>query len=64
MIRNTSGRGNLYEAFLATKFVFYDGVCFRDEQEIVTHSDDAFAPVAYLNFIRTHLEDKQMVCTV
>jgi len=32
----------------------------RDEFETVLHSDDAFAPVAYLNLKRMHLEDKHM----
>lgn len=31
---------------------------FRDSSEVVTHSADAFAPVAYLRFLELHLEDK------
>jgi hypothetical protein len=27
--------------------------------EVVLHSNDAFAPVAYLNLKKMHLEDKQ-----
>ena len=34
---------------------------FSDEMTTVNHSDDAFAPVAYLNFTAMHLEDKQVV---
>lgn len=33
-------------------------LCFRDSSEVVTHSADAFAPVAYLRFLELHLEDK------
>ena len=36
-------------------------VCCSDELETVIHSDDAFAPVGYLNFKKMHLEDKKMV---
>ena len=31
---------------------------FRDEFETVIHSDDAFAPVGYLNFKKLFLVDK------
>lgn len=31
---------------------------FRDSSEVVIHSADAFAPVAYLRFLELHLEDK------
>ncbi|KAJ6667368.1 hypothetical protein lerEdw1_017346, partial [Lerista edwardsae] len=43
------------------------GVRFRDEamragvgdsSEVVVHSADAFAPVAYLRLLKLHLEDK------
>ena len=30
-----------------------------DESEIVSHADDAFAPVAYLVVRKWHLEDKE-----
>lgn len=30
----------------------------RDSAEVVVHSADAFAPVAYLHFLRLHLENK------
>lgn len=36
-------------------------VCDRDEMETITHSDDAFAPVAYLRFKAMHLEPKDEV---
>jgi hypothetical protein len=35
-------------------FLFFS----RDSQEVVIHSDDAFAPVGYLKFKQMHLEDK------
>lgn len=31
---------------------------FRDSSEVVVHSADAFAPVAYLRFLELHLEEK------
>jgi len=31
---------------------------YRDEVKQVLHSDDAFAPVAYLNLCKMHLEEK------
>lgn len=34
---------------------------FSDEVETVMHSDDAFAPVGYLNIKRAHLQDKDEV---
>ena len=36
-------------------------VCFSDDQEEVVHSDDAFAPVAFLHFKSMHLEKKDLV---
>lgn len=36
----------------------YKILCFRDSSEVVIHSADAFAPVAYLRFLELHLEDK------
>ena len=33
----------------------------RDESEVVIHSDDAFAPVGFLQFKKMHLEDKEQV---
>ena len=35
--------------------------CFSDDQEVVVHSDDAFAPVAFLHFRSMHLEKNDMV---
>ena len=32
----------------------------RDESEVVIHSDDAFAPVGFLNFKRMHVEQKEL----
>lgn len=37
---------------------FFSFLYFRDSSEVVTHSADAFAPVAYLRFLELHLEDK------
>lgn len=31
-----------------------------DRQEILIHSDDAFAPVGYLKFLEMHLESKDV----
>lgn len=31
---------------------------FRDSAKVVMHSADAFAPVAYLHFLKLHLENK------
>lgn len=31
---------------------------FRDSAKVVVHSADAFAPVAYLHFLKLHLENK------
>jgi len=33
-------------------------VLHSDEVEVVMHSDDAFAPVAFLNLKKLHLEEK------
>ena len=33
----------------------------RDESKVVIHSDDAFAPVGFLQFKKMHLEDKEQV---
>ena len=38
--------------------VFYH---FSDSSEIIIHSDDAFAPVGYVNFKEMHLEDKNQI---
>ncbi|XP_043190210.1 diphthine--ammonia ligase-like isoform X1 [Amphibalanus amphitrite] len=56
---NVCGEGGEYETFTLDCPLFKKRIVI-DEQEVVTHSDDAFAPVAYLNFTRTHLEDKQL----
>ncbi len=34
---------------------------FSDEMETVIHSDDAFAPVGYVNFKKMHLENKNVL---
>ena len=36
-------------------------IIYRDQVETVIHSDDAFAPVGYLNLKEAHLEDKPKV---
>ena len=39
----------------------YDYALFiRDEAETVIHSDDAFAPVGYINLNKLHLEEKNV----
>lgn len=44
--------------------VFIEILVSRDECEMVMHSDDAFAPVAYLNLVKMHLEDKPLTLNV
>ncbi|RKP10291.1 hypothetical protein THASP1DRAFT_13057, partial [Thamnocephalis sphaerospora] len=51
------GEGGEYETFTLDCPLFVKRIVV-DEYEVVSHSDDAFAPVAYLRFKRVHLEDK------
>lgn len=37
-------------------------LCCRDSSEVVIHSADAFAPVAYLRLSELHLEEKVSNC--
>lgn len=37
---------------------------FRDSAKVVMHSADAFAPVAYLHFLKLHLENKASMLLV
>ena len=48
---------------LMSDFLGLIDICLtcRDESEVVIHSDDAFAPVGYLNFKSMHLEEKTEV---
>ncbi|XP_037086605.1 diphthine--ammonia ligase-like [Pollicipes pollicipes] len=56
---NVCGEGGEYETFTLDCPLFKKRIIV-DDQKTVVHSDDAFAPVAYLNFTRTRLEDKDM----
>lgn len=55
-------------SFFVTKCIelnaFVEILVSRDECEMVMHSDDAFAPVAYLNLVKMHLEDKPLTPNV
>ncbi|XP_013406598.1 diphthine--ammonia ligase [Lingula anatina] len=59
---NVCGEGGEYETFTLDCPMFKKRIII-DESETVIHSDDAFAPVGYLNLRRMHLEDKQEVFT-
>ncbi|XP_012865737.1 PREDICTED: diphthine--ammonia ligase [Dipodomys ordii] len=51
------GEGGEYETFTLDCPLFKKKIIV-DSWEVVVHSDDAFAPVAYLRFLEAHLEDK------
>ncbi|KAI5936721.1 Diphthine--ammonia ligase [Manis javanica] len=51
------GEGGEYETFTLDCPLFKKKIIV-DSSEVVTHSADAFAPVAYLRFLELHLEDK------
>ncbi|XP_010622929.2 diphthine--ammonia ligase [Fukomys damarensis] len=51
------GEGGEYETFTLDCPLFKKKIIV-DSSEIVIHSADAFAPVAYLRFLELHLEDK------
>ncbi|XP_062580871.1 uncharacterized protein LOC134242764 [Saccostrea cucullata] len=57
---NVCGEGGEYETFTVDCPLFEKRIVI-DEVETVIHSDDAFAPVAYLNIKRAHLEEKPQV---
>ncbi|KAF7704584.1 diphthine--ammonia ligase isoform X2 [Silurus meridionalis] len=51
------GEGGEYETFTADCPLFKKRIVI-DAMETIMHSDDAFAPVAYLRFTQMHTEDK------
>ncbi|XP_032479348.1 diphthine--ammonia ligase isoform X1 [Phocoena sinus] len=53
------GEGGEYETFTLDCPLFKKKIIV-DSSEVVTHSADAFAPVAYLRFLELHLEDKHL----
>ncbi|XP_065609939.1 diphthine--ammonia ligase isoform X4 [Cyrtonyx montezumae] len=52
------GEGGEYETFTLDCPLFKKKIVV-DSAEVVMHSADAFAPVAYLHFLKMHLENKQ-----
>ncbi|XP_044872345.1 diphthine--ammonia ligase isoform X7 [Mauremys mutica] len=51
------GEGGEYETFTLDCPLFKKKIVV-DSSQVVVHSADAFAPVAYLRFLKLHLEDK------
>ncbi|CAM4570198.1 unnamed protein product [Lepidochelys olivacea] len=62
------GEGGEYETFTLDCPLFKKKIVV-DSSQVVVHSADAFAPVAYLRFLKLHLEDKEessdkfMICS-
>ncbi|XP_007480065.1 diphthine--ammonia ligase isoform X2 [Monodelphis domestica] len=54
---NVCGEGGEYETFTLDCPLFKKKVVV-DSSEVILHSADAFAPVAYLRFLELHLEEK------
>ncbi|XP_074091150.1 diphthine--ammonia ligase isoform X2 [Macrotis lagotis] len=54
---NVCGEGGEYETFTLDCPLFKKKIVV-DSSEVVLHSPDAFAPVAYLRFLELHLEEK------
>lgn len=54
---NICGEGGEYETFTRDCPLFKKKIII-DSQEVIIHSDDAFAPVGYLKFKQMHLENK------
>ncbi|KAI7870272.1 ATP-binding domain-containing protein 4 [Spinellus fusiger] len=54
------GEGGEYETFTLDCPLFKKRIIV-DEIQTIMHSDDAFAPVAYLRFKKCHVEDKEVV---
>ncbi|XP_010220935.1 PREDICTED: diphthine--ammonia ligase [Tinamus guttatus] len=52
------GEGGEYETFTLDCPLFKKKIVV-DSSEVVLHSADAFAPVAYLHFLKLHLENKE-----
>ncbi|KAG1708466.1 Diphthine--ammonia ligase [Nymphon striatum] len=57
---NICGEGGEFETLTLDCPLFVKSIKI-DEKKIVIHSDDAFAPVGYLTFLKMHLEDKNNV---
>ena len=57
---NICGEGGEYESLTLDSPLFIKKIVI-DHSKIVIHSDDAFSPVAYLQIIDFHLEDKPEV---
>ncbi|XP_044292237.1 diphthine--ammonia ligase isoform X2 [Varanus komodoensis] len=55
------GEGGEYETFTLDCPLFKKKIVV-DSSEVVVHSADAFAPVAYLRLLKLHLEDKVQYC--
>ena len=55
---NVAGEGGEYETLTLDCPMFKKRLVLK-RSEIITHSDDAFAPVAYLRPLEIHLEEKQ-----
>ncbi|XP_059159822.1 uncharacterized protein LOC131943634 [Physella acuta] len=55
---NVCGEGGEYETFVSDCPLFKKKIVVTDTK-LVIHSDDAFAPVGYLNLTKCHLEDKE-----
>lgn len=56
---NICGEGGEYETFTLDCPLFTKSVVI-DDYETVIHSNDAVAPVGYINFRKMHLEDKEI----
>lgn len=59
---NVCGEGGEYETFTLDCPLFTKSIHI-DDQEIIIHSDDAFAPVGYLNLKNISLLDKEIKST-
>ncbi|NXN39920.1 DPH6 ligase, partial [Rhinoptilus africanus] len=57
------GEGGEYETFTLDCPLFKKKIVV-DSAEVVVHSADAFAPVAYLRFVKLHLENKASIFMV
>lgn len=54
---NVCGEGGEYESLTLDCPLFKKKIIL-DEYQIVTHSNDAFAPVCFLKLIKFHLKEK------
>ncbi|KAM8921626.1 diphthine--ammonia ligase [Pelodytes ibericus] len=60
---NVCGEGGEYETLTLDCSLFKKRIVI-DSSEVMMHSNDAFAPVAYLRLLKLHLEDKVGVSAV